>query len=428
MLARYMYAKELQRKIRVGRLPAGFELRDGVLYVNEKKVVPIEEKEKVIKQYLNDPATQGGRDRLYGHLRRDVVGVSRRDVAKVLARDEAHQLHAPLKAPVVSRPIVPTDKAKIAQIDLVDVQKWSTPANGNVRYLLTYIDLFSKWAAVRPLTNKAQPTVVRALADILDSLPVSWRPKTVQADNGSEFQQQMQTMLQRRGIKFIHSQAYNPTAQGHIERFNRTLKSAISEYMTRHKTKKYTDVLQKFVDNFNHTIHQSTKMIPQHVMESKLDDLDKLGIRQEIMQKNSLRQSDLHDNLSVGDLVRVAITTDSKIRRNKFRKRTDANWSRTIYEIATVVQPDTAGARPQYTLKNRQTGRTWSKRYFAWQLKRIDLPDAEPIDERVGESDAGVDERAAVNQQPANNEPEVKQRPKRSWKPTLAALQRFQFD
>ena len=47
-----------------------------------------------------------------------------------------------------------------------------------------------------------------------------------------------------------------------IERFNRTLRGRIDKYMTTNKTKKYIDVLNKLVKNYNNTVNSATGEIP----------------------------------------------------------------------------------------------------------------------------------------------------------------------
>ena len=47
-----------------------------------------------------------------------------------------------------------------------------------------------------------------------------------------------------------------------IERFNRTIKVKIFKYFTANLTRKYIDVLDKLVDQYNNTVHSSIKMYP----------------------------------------------------------------------------------------------------------------------------------------------------------------------
>lgn len=69
------------------------------------------------------------------------------------------------------------------QADLVDMREYSAD-NDNVRYLLTCIDVFSKYAWVRCLETKTGQAVAEAFGDILREGRV---PEKLQTDLGKEF-------------------------------------------------------------------------------------------------------------------------------------------------------------------------------------------------------------------------------------------------
>ena len=135
-------------------------------------------KKAVITEFMADPRTIGGRDRLWNNIRQQFPEISRRDVARALKEDPISQIHQPLNKRITTRPIVVSDRAKVVQIDLVDMQKLASK-NSGYRYFLTFVDLLSKYAAARPLKNKTQASVIKALEDILDEMPEHWRPKTI---------------------------------------------------------------------------------------------------------------------------------------------------------------------------------------------------------------------------------------------------------
>ena len=47
-----------------------------------------------------------------------------------------------------------------------------------------------------------------------------------------------------------------------IERFNRTIKEKMFKYFSANNTKKYIDVLDLLIEQYNNTIHSSIKMTP----------------------------------------------------------------------------------------------------------------------------------------------------------------------
>ena len=48
-----------------------------------------------------------------------------------------------------------------------------------------------------------------------------------------------------------------------VERFNRTIKEKMFKYFSANNTRRYVDVLDLLVDQYNNTIHSSIKMTPK---------------------------------------------------------------------------------------------------------------------------------------------------------------------
>ncbi|PRP73120.1 hypothetical protein PROFUN_16971 [Planoprotostelium fungivorum] len=74
------------------------------------------------------------------------------------------------------------------QIDLADMQN-SAEYNDGTNYLLTIIDVFSKYALVIPLQNKQGQTIATAL-DYIFRIKINnkaYKPMIVLSDNGKEF-------------------------------------------------------------------------------------------------------------------------------------------------------------------------------------------------------------------------------------------------
>ena len=69
------------------------------------------------------------------------------------------------------------------QSDLIETQNIAKENKG-IRYLLTVIDILSKYAWVQPLKDKKGPTVVKAFDQILKE---GRKPLKLQTDKGKEF-------------------------------------------------------------------------------------------------------------------------------------------------------------------------------------------------------------------------------------------------
>ena len=133
--------------------------------------------------------------------------------------------------------------------------------NDGVKYLLTGIDTFSKYAWVRPLKNKSGLFVKEAFESILEEKV----PLYLQTDKGTEIKNTLfQGQLTEYKIKFYTSEN-DDIKSAIVERFNRTLKTRMYRYFTHSKSYRFVDVLENLVHLYNHTYHSSIGMSPATV-------------------------------------------------------------------------------------------------------------------------------------------------------------------
>ena len=91
-------------------------------------------------------------------------------------------MHKPKRKNYLRRKIIVNHIDEIFAADLVEMQKFSK-INKGYRYLLTCIDIFSKYAFVIPLKDKKGITIKNALQKISNER----KPKFFWTDNGKEF-------------------------------------------------------------------------------------------------------------------------------------------------------------------------------------------------------------------------------------------------
>jgi len=152
------------------------------------------------------------------------------------------------------------------QMDLITVTKGNI-SNNRTKYLLTTIDVLSRFAYVRALKNKKAATTAEALKNIFET---GRKPKYIQADEGNEFEGECRRFLLANNICLFNNHSVLKAAM--IERFNRTLMSRISKYLTHTGKLKYIDKLQDFVDSYNASYHRIIKCSPNEV--TKFNALD----------------------------------------------------------------------------------------------------------------------------------------------------------
>jgi transposase InsO family protein len=91
------------------------------------------------------------------------------------------------------------------------------------RYLLTFIDHFSRYTEAIPIHRQDAATVARALVtEIFSRLGC---PQALSSDKGSNFVSELfQEMCKLLNIRRINSTAFNPQMQGKVEKFHLGLK------------------------------------------------------------------------------------------------------------------------------------------------------------------------------------------------------------
>jgi transposase InsO family protein len=241
-------------------------------------------------------------------------GQSLKEVRKWLSAQNAYTLHKPNRLHFKRRKTYSKGINDLFQADLVDLSNISK-YNDGYRYLLTCIDVFSKYAFAVPLKTKSGKEVTEAFLQILNER----KCHMLQTDKGTEYlNSTFQSMLKRNDIHFYTSENEDLKAAV-VERFNRTLKTKMFKYFSYKNTLKYIDVLDDLLHSYNNTYHRSIDMTPSQVDTSNENTIAK---RLYPIKPNPKWKFD------VGDRVRI-----SKAKR-VFKKGYLPNWTDELFTIA----------------------------------------------------------------------------------------------
>ena len=219
---------------------------------------------------INNPGSYGGVE----SLSRVSPGIKKKAIQKWLEGQDTYTIHKPVKRKFRRRKVVTGGRNHQFQADLVDLQKlkrW----NNKTTFLLTCIDVFSKYAHVIPLKDKTGRTIVQAFKKIFSQLDRP--PFHLQTDAGKEFlNKQFQKYLKENKVHHFTT-SNQETKSSIVEIFNRTLKRRMFRYFTKHNTQRYIDILQDLVRSYNNTFHRSIKMTAsQGNRENSTDNLKKI--------------------------------------------------------------------------------------------------------------------------------------------------------
>ena len=262
------------------------------------------------------PASFGGLDTVYRAVKEKGKNkISRKQVQDWLSQQDVYTLHKPARRHYKRSRVIVIGIDEQFQADLADVQNLSR-YNKGYKYLLTCIDIFSKYAWVVPLKTKQGQELVKAFQTILAS---GRKPSKLQTDQGTEFLNRVfQKFLRENKIDFFTVKSELKASV--VERFNRTFKNKMYKYFTAKNTLTYIDVLSQLVRSYNNTYHRSIKMKPSQVTKAN-----------QAKVWDTLYGSDVQKRVrfkfQVGDRVRI-----SKVKR-MFKKSYLPNYTEEMFTI-----------------------------------------------------------------------------------------------
>lgn len=287
----------------------------------------MESDEVVLKRRYYDaskPGSLGGVKALT-----EAVGLTKKKkkVVNWLSGEDAYTLHKPVRRKFLRRPVLVATLGDQIQADLVDV---SAHAQNNeaVRFILTAIDAFSRFAWAIPLKKKTGVEVAQAMRTILDK--VSYR--LLQTDKGKEFyNRDVESLLRAKKTKHFSTENEDQKASI-VERFNRTLRGKIHRIITQNNRGEYLKQLQLIVRGYNKTVHSSTGFKPKDVTYENAHEVwfrlneQKHGFKKYVKRRKP--------KLTIGDFVRIAKG------KTAFERGFAQRWSLELF-IVSRIRTDT---------------------------------------------------------------------------------------
>ena len=210
---------------------------------------------------------------------------------------------------------------KIWAADLIEMQAFSEFNNG-FRYLLAVIDVFSKFGWIVPLKQKTGVAVAEAFQAILKNR----RPEKLWVDKGREFYNKNVMSL---GIDLYSTE--NEEKSCVVERWNRTMKDKMFKYFSANNTRKYIDVLQEMVNDYNNTVHSSIKMTPVEASMKKNEERVLLSLYPE---KLKIKEREITPLFKIGDRIRITK------KKTTFEKGYTPRWTEEVFTVTGIQYTD----------------------------------------------------------------------------------------
>ena len=154
--------------------------------------------------------------------------------------------------------IIPLHKDEKWSADLID-------KSSITKFMLTVIDLFTRYAWAIPLKNKSGLSITNGFKTILSEGPQggseSRRPEQLWVDRGSEFYNKTFKSLLKEYETKLYS-TYSDLKAVFIERFNRTLLHIINKPMFIYGDGNWVNILNDAVITYNNSIHSTINRTP----------------------------------------------------------------------------------------------------------------------------------------------------------------------
>jgi transposase InsO family protein len=258
----------------------------------------MEKRADLLARIYYDPSSTGGYSslkKLYKVAHKIDPTIKEKDVNNWLTGESTYTLHKQARRRYPRRKVITDGIDSLWQADLVIMPKEYAKHNSNYKYILTVIDVFSRYAFARPLKTKTGTEVASALKSIF--IEENRIPSKLHVDQGGEFySRNTRALLNDYNVSMFS--VYSDTKAALVERWNRTLKGRMFKYFTKNNTKRYIDVLPQFVEGYNSSVHRITGFAPKDVTIEKQEKLRKKLYQGEFPNYAKFR-------FRIGDTVRI---------------------------------------------------------------------------------------------------------------------------
>lgn len=309
---------------------------------------------KPIYTDLKHPASFSSPYKLYRAARKVHDGITLKQVEDWLETQHTYTKYRDVKTRFPRRKVLTRGIGYQHQADLVDYSALSRD-NSGVKFLLTIIDCFSRFALAVPIKSKSGVDVEAALRKAWETMRA---PRKLQTDHGREFyNKDVKALL--RANRVHHFSTHQDLKAQIVERFNRDLRENLKKSMAERKSLRYLDVLPDYLYGYNHRPHGTlypyapadvNRANEKHVFDIQYGDY--------------LREKNRRHKFSVGDLVRIAVF------RGLFRKSyKDKTFSDEIFEVIDCLKTNP----PMYRLRDTAKGELIEGSFYETELQRVKL-------------------------------------------------------
>jgi transposase InsO family protein len=334
--------------IEEGKVAKVHLLYDGKLVVTQNQIPEV-----LRLLYSHAKTSRNGIHSFFDSVRQRFEGITRADVEKFLKSQRTYQRFLPEKKKL-SQPIITHHPLQQIQMDYIDLQKLKHHNRGYA-YCLVLVDVFSKFAWVYPCKTREAAEQEVALRHLFDTLHII--PKVLHSDR--EFATHtIRKLATEYGFTAVWSSAYQPNANAVVERFNRTLKNMLYQWISKGpKFPSWIGSLQESVENYNDATHSTTKQRPIDLIKGSEKLIRKVDKHMIKTRKRKAEKEEPIVPYLKGNTVRVSRSIYPYVRKQRMMEGTKSyvpRWSENTYTIKKVFKPRQPGRIVEYQVEGLQ--------------------------------------------------------------------------
>jgi len=242
-------------------------------------------------------------------IKEEKIHISNKELKDFYDKQAINQVLKPIKKQKKFNSFVANYAGHIYQIDIMNYDRYSFK---HYKYILVVIDIFSRYIQAKPMTNRKLETIIINFENIIK---IMGPPYKIEADN--EFnRKEFIKLLDYYNIKYKFSDAYEINKNPIVERVNGTIAKMLQKIRVVFKKYDWNNYLDDVIENYNNTIHSTTKHKPIDIFNGQ--------------ETNEQEYKIFENKFNVGDKVRI-------INKNIVFKKGDVlKLSTKVYTIENI--------------------------------------------------------------------------------------------
>lgn len=253
-----------------------------------------------------------------------------KQIKQWLSKQAFWQVHLPGPKHIQRPHYEVTVTNKLHQFDLLYMPGDKLYGN-KYKYILSGIDVASRYKVARPLKTKQAKDIAEMLSDIYKATPLTW-PQQVQIDNGSEFKADVIKLFQKHNVEIKRATTkYKHTHTAFVESLNKILAEnlfKVQDAQELNDSKKVSTTwvkhLYKLVDRLNDTKTQMIGMKPKDAIKLK---------EVQLINRESFPPE---EKLPADGLYRYLLLPGEE-HEDQRKRATDRIWSKNTYRLSEII-------------------------------------------------------------------------------------------